>query len=144
MNRICRLKQCLLFGVSILFLNCSGPREISTAVTGGDKDLNGCIPSAGYVWSELKKDCIRSFELDIQLREIEDIESKYIRQIGVLFSHDGKSCEIFLSDKPMILRLLNNSKDNAVFAKEKFILRKVTDKWHLLVNDTIRFIELAH
>lgn len=29
---------------------------------GGDRDEHGCIGSAGYVWCEVQKDCIRLFE----------------------------------------------------------------------------------
>ena len=31
-------------------------------IPGSDKDEHGCVGSAGYVWSEVKKDCIRPFE----------------------------------------------------------------------------------
>ena len=37
---------------------------------GADKDAHGCIASAGYTYSELKKECIRTFEQKIQLKEI--------------------------------------------------------------------------
>ena len=32
---------------------------------GGDRDEHGCIGSAGYVWCEVQKDCIRLFEKGI-------------------------------------------------------------------------------
>lgn len=34
---------------------------------GGDKDSHGCIASAGYEWSEIRKECIRIFETGIRL-----------------------------------------------------------------------------
>lgn len=33
-----------------------------SAKLGGDRDEHGCIGSAGYVWCEVQKDCIRLFE----------------------------------------------------------------------------------
>ena len=34
---------------------------------GSDRDAHGCIPSAGYTWSEAQKDCIRLFEKGIRV-----------------------------------------------------------------------------
>jgi hypothetical protein len=34
---------------------------------GGDVDANGCKPSAGYTWSPLRKECIRTFEKGLRL-----------------------------------------------------------------------------
>ena len=32
-------------------------------IVGGDLDAHGCIGSAGYVWCEREKTCVRSWEL---------------------------------------------------------------------------------
>ena len=37
-------------------------------IVGNDRDADGCIGSAGYTWSQIKKDCIRLFEEKVQLR----------------------------------------------------------------------------
>lgn len=37
------------------------------AIPGSDKDEHGCVGSAGYVWSEVKKDCIRPFEAGLKI-----------------------------------------------------------------------------
>ncbi len=34
---------------------------------GSDRDKHGCIASAGYQWSELKKECVRLFEVGARL-----------------------------------------------------------------------------
>ena len=43
------------------------PREEPVApvdrVVGGDRDVHGCIASAGYQWCERAKRCVRSWEL---------------------------------------------------------------------------------
>ncbi|MCB5172312.1 hypothetical protein LGV59_12985 [Bacteroides fragilis] len=39
------------------------------AIPGSDKDEHGCVGSAGYVWSEVKKDCIRPFEAGLKISE---------------------------------------------------------------------------
>ena len=32
------------------------------APLGGDRDIHGCIPSAGYSWCEAKQKCLRPWE----------------------------------------------------------------------------------
>jgi hypothetical protein len=32
-------------------------------MVGGDKDVHGCIPSAGYQWCGKENKCVRSWEL---------------------------------------------------------------------------------
>lgn len=63
---------------------------------GADKDSHGCKASAGYTYSELKKDCIRSFEQKIQLKEI---ASKGGFSAAVIFNKDKSKAEIFLKEE---------------------------------------------
>lgn len=39
-------------------------------IVGGDRDEHGCIGSAGYVWCEVQKDCIRLFEKGIRTESV--------------------------------------------------------------------------
>ena len=41
-------------------------------IVGGDRDEHGCIGSAGYVWCEVQKDCIRLFDKGIRKMCIRD------------------------------------------------------------------------
>ena len=34
----------------------------TTTLVGGDRDVHGCIPSAGYSWCEVKNKCLRPWE----------------------------------------------------------------------------------
>jgi len=38
------------------------PVPTSDEISGGDRDENGCIPSAGYTWCEVLGECIQPFE----------------------------------------------------------------------------------
>jgi len=66
-----------------------------TPVLGGDKDAHGCIGSAGYTYSQIKKDCIRTFEEKIKLKEVAS-DGGYIA--AVIFSKDKKKAEVFVKD----------------------------------------------
>ncbi len=66
-----------------------------TPVLGGDKDAHGCIGSAGYTYSQIKKDCVRTFEQKIKLKEVAT-KGDYIA--AVIFSKDKKNAEVFVKD----------------------------------------------
>jgi hypothetical protein len=38
-------------------------RKNEPVLAGGDKDSHGCIGSSGYIWSELRQECVRIFEI---------------------------------------------------------------------------------
>lgn len=89
----------LFYMIVLVFASCCGSKckkpnhkESLPAVTivGADKDEHGCIASAGYQWSELRKDCIRPFELPMSI-----LSPDKTTQTGVLFSADSSQVEIF-------------------------------------------------
>lgn len=66
-----------------------------TPVLGGDKDAHGCIGSAGYTYSQIRKNCVRTFEEKIKLKEVAT-KGDYIA--AVIFSKDMKKAEVFVKD----------------------------------------------
>lgn len=69
---------------------------------GGDADANGCIGSAGYTYSSIKKECIRIFEQKILLKDTDDSDA-VTTQTCVIFSADNKKAEIFLGGGSLVL-----------------------------------------
>lgn len=65
------------------------------AQAGADRDNHGCIPSAGYVWSKVQKDCIRLFEKGICTEATDD--SRHTAYI--VFSPDSSYAELFFSTR---------------------------------------------
>jgi lipopolysaccharide export LptBFGC system permease protein LptF len=112
----------LLFaGASALFAQQTHPKA------GADKDAHGCIASAGYTYSQLKKECIRTFEQKIQLKEI---ATKGNYTAAFLFNKDQSKVEIFLKEEKMSVILNRTSKrvwKNAAYTLKKnkgFVLSK--------------------
>lgn len=133
--------QCLLLGAGIVVLGCS-VQPIQPPITGGDRDQHDCIPSAGYVWSDLLQDCVRPFELDLQLiKPVINDGSNYVQQIGVLFSPDKSSCEVFMEGKSPILEAVEENRYLYLDKKEEYELIKKSDQWELIINKTNRFTE---
>lgn len=92
----------LLFaGTSVLFAQQKLPK------VGADKDTYGCITSAGYTYSQLKKECIRTFEKKIQLKEI---ATKGNYTAAVLFNKNQSKAEIFLKEEKTSVILNRSSK----------------------------------
>ncbi|PWK29300.1 hypothetical protein LV89_00140 [Arcicella aurantiaca] len=93
-----------LFSICILLASFStlsfgqtepNPSETLPPMVGGDTDVHGCKPSAGYTFSVLKNDCIRTFEQPIQLNEVKS-KNSYTSFAAVIFSDDKKQVEIFM------------------------------------------------
>jgi hypothetical protein len=80
----------LLAVTSVIFAQQTQPK------VGADKDAHGCIASAGYTYSQLKKECIRTFEQKIQLKEF---VTKGNYTAAVLFNKDQSKAEIFLKEE---------------------------------------------
>ena len=92
----------LCAGTSAIFAQQTQPK------TGADRDSHGCIASAGYTYSELKKECIRTFEQKIQLKEI---ATKGSYNATVLFNNDQSKAEIFLKEEKQGVILIHISKN---------------------------------
>lgn len=61
------MRSLLKTGFVLMLLVLSGcalypPKEQNVGRVGAQRDVNGCIPSAGYVWCPEKKSCIRPWE----------------------------------------------------------------------------------
>ncbi len=61
-----------------------------------DKDENGCLASAGYVWSKVNKECVKGFS-GIQLNPMDkpDNEDETLSAY-LMFNEDGNKAEVFL------------------------------------------------
>ncbi len=69
---------------------------VTTDSITNNKDENGCLASAGYVWSKVNKECVKGFT-GIQLNPI-DNPGNDDETLGayVLFNEDASKAEIFL------------------------------------------------
>ena len=85
-------------------MNSCRTSQTHALIIGGDKDKYVCKGTAGYQWSELKKDCIRSFELPLQLFNMDKTYSA-----GVLFTSDSSKVEVFYKEGRFILNKVNDT-----------------------------------
>ena len=100
--------------------SCSTSKQ---AKVGSDRDKHGCIASAGFTWSEVRKDCIRTFEIGTKLNNATNKNAT--TSAFVIFSSDSSVAELFLpdtSDKPIMQKAENCWKNKT------FELKKVDGK----------------
>jgi hypothetical protein len=96
---------------------------------GGRKDKYGCVRAAGYQWSELRKECIRAFELPVQLF---DAEKKW--NASFIVDPSGLKAEVFCKEGHFIL----DKKEDGCFEykkrKKQLLLCKKDNLWTLKCN----------
>ena len=96
-----------------------------------DKDPNGCIISAGFIWSKINKECVKLFT-GISLKPIENLKTEDETLCAfILFDESGKKAEIFLPNtiKSVLLERssIKNPWENDSFeliAKNGYVLKK--------------------
>ncbi len=90
---------------------------INSPIVGNDRDKHGCIGSAGYIWSVLKKECVRSFELTQNDKNaIELVSIDNTQKMVMLFSSDKAKVEVFYSGGN---RVVNKSTKGNVYVLKK-------------------------
>ena len=94
--------------------------------TGGDQDEHGCLASAGYTYSIIKKTCVRVFEQKIQLNEVNP-QGTSASIAAVIFSEDNKKAEVFLPGlTPSQILVRKGTKNNYTWKKGGLVLSKKT------------------
>lgn len=73
------------------------------AMVGSDKDNHGCIASAGYTWSEVRKDCIRLWEKGVRMNAVDDAR----KTLFLVFSSDSAQVELFFSEEGVSNEILD-------------------------------------
>jgi|SRR5690606_16835106 len=72
---------------------------VKKVVIGNDKDAKGCVTSAGYRWSLLKKECIRAYDEGYRLNPVQELKDTGTAYSAfVVFNDDQSVVEVFLPD----------------------------------------------
>jgi hypothetical protein len=108
------------FFISIAFLGCKTTSKTFVTKVGSDRDKHGCIHSAGYIWSEINKTCLRSFELKNQLY---NADKTFIASINV--SNDGEKAEVFSKEGYFLM----TKKNDSTYVHPKAILNLGKNNW---------------
>lgn len=110
---------------------------------GNDKDEHGCRASAGYTFSVIKNDCIRLFEQEIQLNEVNP-EGTSTSLSAVIFSEDKTKAEVFIPDSKSGIILIRKGKEGKyVWKKGKLSLTQKDKRYFLKKSNKLIFSSAA-
>lgn len=102
--------------------------EQKPVVLGTDRDEKGCVTSAGYMWSQTRKNCIRVFEEGFRLTPYSTVEDstdvdgeQATLNAYVVFNEDKSIAELFLPDAKNSL-LLKREREGKTYIKADWML----------------------
>lgn len=127
--------------LSAMFLGSFVFAQKSTPVLGGDRDVHGCIGSAGYTYSQLRNNCIQTFNQKIKLKEVNSDKS-YTTMTAVIFTKNLKKAEIFIPDgnaKSIILDKQGKEKvwKSGSHIKDSYVLTPYKKGYQIKKNDVV-------
>ena len=127
---------------SIILLSCQTNNKqiantLETKIVGSDRDVHGCIASAGYTWSALKDSCVRPFE-QIQLNIINNQDS-YETAAFLLLDEKKHAAEVFLKESPESI-ILKHTKEFE-YANQDYKLIQDEHCWTLIKGNTAIYKE---
>ncbi|WP_326984157.1 hypothetical protein VUJ46_06340 [Chryseobacterium sp. MYb264] len=133
------MKKTILF--TAMFLGSLTFAQKKAPVVGGDRDVHGCIGSAGYTYSQLRNDCVRVFEQKIKLNEVKSDKS-YTSMTAVIFNKSMSKAEIFIPDgnaKSIILDRQGTGKiwKSGSHIKESYVLVPYKKKGYQIKKDDV-------
>ncbi|MGK6340624.1 hypothetical protein ACMGDK_00190 [Chryseobacterium sp. DT-3] len=105
-------------------------------IKGGDRDAHGCIGSAGYTYSQIKKDCVRVFEQKIKLTEVAPKGSS-TSMAAVIFSKDLKKAEVFVPDTDGESLILTRAGRGKIWKKDGYVLVPFKKNGYQLKKDNV-------
>lgn len=89
-------------------------KDTTPMMPGGDSDEHGCKGSAGYTWSVVKNECIRTFESGIRLDpKAANLDKTTSAFIVFKSDKDDAQAEIFLPSSKQSIVLEKEKKENA-------------------------------
>ncbi|MEE0973745.1 MAG: hypothetical protein U0L34_06475, partial [Paludibacteraceae bacterium] len=126
---------CQIIGIAINLLACQTteqnppkPTETQVVMVGNDRDKHGCKASAGYIWSELKGECVRIWEVGSKLMYTQANHPNEVTTF-VVFSTDSTQLETFGSNPQIWTRTEGTASWTS--ADKKQILEHTQQGWIL-------------
>lgn len=116
----------------ILTVLLISPFLISAQMTGNDRDKHGCIGSAGYSYSKIKKDCIQIHAQENILKSV-STEGHWTLTC-VIFNENNDKAEIFLPNEAKSI-ILKKKGEN--WTKSGYQLTKTDNGYELKKDDVL-------
>lgn len=136
-----RIATILIFSIIIYSCKLTDENDIEEKVANNtttkdstivnDKDENGCLSSAGYVWSKVNNECVKGYS-GIQLNPMNEATNEdETASAYVLFNEDASQAEVFLPKDTSSIVLTRSAegkpwvyKDWQLIAWKGYVLKK--------------------
>ena len=103
-------------------------KQPTAMLVGNDADEHGCKASAGYVWSELRQECVRVWEAGSKLVYTNTANNQE-ENLYVVFNNDSTQLETFGSNKQLWTRTENST--SWISADQQQRLERTQEGWVL-------------
>lgn len=113
-------------------------QKTDSKIPGSDKDVHGCVASAGYIYSQVNKECIRPFEEKIEL-EGKDPEYTSIQRTAIIFSKDMKKAEIFIPNGKESSMVLTKKDKESAWKNGNYTLIPVKKRYEIRKKNVVIF-----
>lgn len=114
-------------------------------MTGNDKDAHGCIASAGYTWSEVKKECIRPWEVGVKMEDLKSAEQDTTVRFAayLVFSKDSSKAEAFVFDRKSYILRRETKEGIEQWTDGTITARQVSGLWTVSKGDEILYCQVS-
>ena len=112
----------------IILTSLVAKAQTETPAPGSDRDSHGCIPSAGYTWSEVLQKCIRIWEEGTAL----NLPNDKTKAAYIVRSAEGSQVEAYLPDG---IQFVMKKSGNTTYTHDDYMLD--TNIMTLKKGDTI-------
>lgn len=106
--------------------------ESQVGIPGSARDEHNCISSAGYSWSIVKKDCIRFWEVGIELTNVLNSD---VGSVGYLITGNNSDPIELILPELSGSTLLYKTVKNWVDSKKRYLLSMSIDGIYQLYNN---------
>lgn len=120
----------LMLFVTALSAQLPPPEDEQPYMVGNDRDAHGCIGSAGYVWSKVRQECIRTFEVGTALNPVNKKEGEATLVATIVFDKDKSKVEVFIPGQKDSV-ILSPDLKATTWTGGKFKLKEVDGKYTL-------------
>ena len=120
----------------IILSACNTNKAKEQVAIGSDRDEHSCIGSAGYVWSEVREDCIRPFEAGVKLQDRKNTDST--TAAFLVFATDSLKVELFL---PTVGKGVILDKQDEIWRNDSFLAYLKDGKWTVDEKGTLIYAE---
>ena len=128
----------LLF-LAVLLGACSGVEQLDSPLVGGERDAHGCITSAGYTYSQLRRQCLRPWEGGIRLAATGAECVPLASGAYVLLSDDGTQAELFWALGPAMMLERAFTPQGPYWQKDGVRLERLPQGWRLYKKERLLF-----